>query len=211
MPSPVGHALSGLVAGLAVSQRKKKVCRIMLGFVFLTVLPDFDFLPGWLAGQPNLFHRGFSHSLLMAVIIGVTVGLVVKASGRGKFMPSAVAGFSLYALHIVLDLFSVDHSVPRGFQVLWPFDSGYYIAPYGLFLDITRSPTGDGFFQSLFNSNNYRAIINEVVVFLPALLMLWGLRGRMDRISGSLYKADTCRDHRGEGIGTIAGLRGIKG
>ena len=178
MPSPVGHSLAGVLSGLLFQRRRRNTGRTLLLWMFLSILPDLDFLPGWLVGQPNLFHRGASHSLLLAILVGSGIGLVIKISGRGKFLPPAIVGIGLYALHILMDLFSVDSGVPKGFQVLWPFDQRYVYIPLGMFLEITRSSTGDGFFRSLFNSHTLRAVVNEMILFAPAIMLAWGLRKR---------------------------------
>jgi len=171
--------MSGWIAYLVAGKPERGWLWVVILFILLTNLPDFDFLPGLVAGDPNLFHRGASHSLFMALLVGGIVGTLARASGRGRFVPAAVTGWALYTLHIVLDLFSVDYSIPRGFQLLWPWSRDYYIAPTGLFLNITRAYTVQGFFPSLFSSHNLRAVVNELVIFMPAVLLLWGLRGRL--------------------------------
>ncbi len=178
MPSPVGHSLGGFSVYLCLTARRKGTLGLLVFCVLITNLPDLDFLPGWLTGEPNLFHRGGSHSILVALVVGVVVGLVVKLTGKGKFLPVASAAFVLYGIHLVLDLFCVDNSTPRGFQMLWPLNDDYYIAPMTIFDDITRSPVAAEFFQSLFSAHNFRAVINEIMLFLPALMLLWGIRGR---------------------------------
>ncbi len=178
MPSPVGHSLGGFSVYLYLTVRRKGALWLVVFCVLVTNLPDLDFLPGWLAGEPNLFHRGGSHSIFVALVVGVVAGLVAKLTGKGKFIPVASAAFVLYGLHLVLDLFCVDNSTPRGFQMLWPLNDDYYIAPMTIFGDITRSPVAAEFFQSLFSAHNFRAVINEIVLFLPPLMLLWGIRGR---------------------------------
>lgn len=178
MPSPVGHSLGGFSVYLCLVERGKRALWLFVFCVLITNLPDLDFLPGWLAGEPNLFHRGGSHSIVVALVVGAVAGLVVKLTGKGKFMPAASAAFVLYGLHLLLDLFCVDNSAPRGFQMFWPLNDDYYIAPVAIFGDITRSPVAGEFFQSLFSAHNFRAIINEIILFLPLLMLLWGIRGR---------------------------------
>jgi membrane-bound metal-dependent hydrolase YbcI (DUF457 family) len=177
MPSPVGHSLSGIAAYLLLV-RSKRSYLLLLFFIFFANLPDLDFIPGWLVNQPNLFHRGLSHSFFMAGMIGVTVGLVVRLAGRGKALPAAMAVIFLCCFHIILDLFSVDYGTPPGFKILWPFRDEHYIAPNVIFMNITRSPLPEEFFRSLFNTHNLKAVINEIVIFLPLLLLVWGSRGR---------------------------------
>ncbi len=177
MPSPVGHSLSGVAAYLLAGRRGKGAAWVLVAFVFLTILPDFDFVPGWLVRQPNLFHRGASHSLFLAVFAGLLAGLALRSAGKGRFVTGAMAGFFLYALHVVLDLFSVDYSDPKGFQILWPYSTNHYIAPWEIFPNIIRSGTGREFFSSLFNLHNLKAVITETILFIPPILLLWGLRG----------------------------------
>jgi len=55
LPTSVGHSLSGLIAYMALAGWKKWSIRLVIIFVLLSNLPDFDFVPGWLIGQPNLF------------------------------------------------------------------------------------------------------------------------------------------------------------
>jgi membrane-bound metal-dependent hydrolase YbcI (DUF457 family) len=155
----------------------KNALRLVLAFVLLANLPDFDFLPGWLVGQPNLFHRGASHSLFTALLVGLVIGIGARATGWERFLPAATLGFALYASHVLLDLFSVDYSVPRGFEVLWPLSGEHYLTDVGLFMNIEHSPFMEEFFASLLSEENLKAVVNEVVIFLPAVLLLWGLRG----------------------------------
>ena len=69
------------------------------------VLPDYDFLIGK--------HRGFSHSIICAFIVGIigclfniNFGIVLEVS---------------YLLHILLDSFTL-----RGVPAFMPFDNKYY-------------------------------------------------------------------------------------
>jgi membrane-bound metal-dependent hydrolase YbcI (DUF457 family) len=171
---------------MAIAGRKKWSVWLVVLFVLLSNLPDFDFFPGWLIGQPNLFHRGASHSLLLAFVIGLSAGVTVKIVRGGRFVPVLMTVFILYTMHVVLDLFSADYSTMPGFQILWPFSNEYYIAPSVIFTNITRSPIVEEFVPSLFNSHNLRAIVNEVIIFTPPILLLWGLMGREKSPDGSI-------------------------
>ncbi len=186
MPTSVGHSLSGLIAYMALAGWKKWSIRLVIIFVLLSNLPDFDFVPGWLIGQPNLFHRGASHSMLLAFVIGLSAGVIVKTTRGGKFVPALMTVFILYMMHLVLDLFSADYSTMPGFQIFWPFSNEHYIAPTVIFANITRSSIVEEFVPSLFNSHNLRAMVNEVVIFTPPILLLWGLMGRERSPDGSI-------------------------
>ena len=175
MPSPVGHSLSGLIVYHAFGSDRGGFPRSSVPFVLLANLPDFDFIPGWLIGHPNMFHRGVSHSVFIALVAGAAVGIVSRVTKVGSALKASLIGFLLYACHILLDLFTLDHSERPGFEVLWPFDHGRYAAPIALFSDITRSSTSEGFVTSLFSHHNLISVVNELVILLPPVLLLWGL------------------------------------
>lgn len=75
MPSPVGHTLAGL-CGYVVAQGHVAPDRrgwLLTGSVVLANLPDLDFLPGLLLGDPMYFHRQGRHSITTAIIVGLVV------------------------------------------------------------------------------------------------------------------------------------------
>lgn len=184
MPSPVGHSLSGIAAYLLFIRGKRSYLLLFL-FIVLANLPDFDFIPGWFANEPNLFHRGLSHSFFMIGVVGVLVGIVARLAGSRRSFLAAGSVIFLCSLHVVLDLFSVDYGTPPGFKILWPFSEDYFISPTVIFMNIIRSPVREEFIQSLFNTHNLKAIINEAILFLPLLLLIWSLQGsrRKSRLS----------------------------
>lgn len=69
------------------------------------VLPDYDFFVGK--------HRGFSHSIICALIVGI-IGCLFNVNF------GVALGFS-YLLHIVLDSFT-----KMGVPILKPFNDNYY-------------------------------------------------------------------------------------
>jgi inner membrane protein len=191
MPSPVGHSLSGLVVYLALGDRVKRTPLIILFFILISNLPDFDFLPGLLVGVPGLFHRGVSHSICMGMLIGILVGAIYKKYPGGDFFRAALIGFILYSIHNVLDLFSISLKGPSGFQLLWPFSDHYFLSKIGVFMNVTYSFSTHDFYQSLFTPHNLRAIINEFLLFLPGILFFWGIRSRTtQKTSWSMLAGD---------------------
>lgn len=85
MPSPVAHSLAGLaVAHFAFRRFPSREPRgrvIWIGaFVFAANAADMDFLPGFLIGNPNLFHHGPTHALIAAVVFGLLAAAVARLS-----------------------------------------------------------------------------------------------------------------------------------
>src|ERR687895_792307 len=95
MPSPLGHALAGAAVGWALttsstqSASVRSVWRAGAWFALLAMLPDADLLFG--------AHRGISHSLGAACIVGLAVAALTRRPGF------AIAAAAAYASHVVLD------------------------------------------------------------------------------------------------------------
>lgn len=116
MPLPVAHALvgasiaEGLLPGDANHRRLK-----VLAVAGLAVAPDLDFILVWILGLDRDWHRGFSHSLVAAALLGATA---LMRTGAARYREWAVASMAV-ASHGLLDaLTTVDG---RGVQLLWPF------------------------------------------------------------------------------------------
>ncbi|MEO6025323.1 MAG: metal-dependent hydrolase [Candidatus Binatia bacterium] len=105
-------------------------------FMLIGNLPDFDFIVGFVAGRPGLFHRGISHTVVAAVAFGVAVGAWCQWRGRARFGPTALAFGACYLSHLVLDAVTIDHRPPFGGQFFWPFSSEYLISPVTIFSEI---------------------------------------------------------------------------
>jgi LexA-binding, inner membrane-associated putative hydrolase len=73
MPSPLGHILCGTFVYLIGTSRKKPSNLIMGTTLVASIVPDFDFLPGILMGEPGAFHHGISHSVGFAFLFGTLV------------------------------------------------------------------------------------------------------------------------------------------
>src|SRR3954452_17190754 len=106
MPSPIGHGLGGLAAGwLVVGQpphRGSLPLKTAVIFAALGAAADLDLLVG--------VHRGPSHSLGAAVLIGLVVWAV---SGRTKpDVRLAIAAAVAYGSHVLLDWLGSDPTPP---------------------------------------------------------------------------------------------------
>jgi membrane-bound metal-dependent hydrolase YbcI (DUF457 family) len=180
MPSPIGHALTGL----AVRQARPGVFFAApwlesLFLLFLANLPDLDFLPGILSGFPNLYHHGIFHSLGAALAVAVAGGWLFLL-GKRRFRSAASVIFILYVIHLLLDYFAGDTRPPYGMPLFWPFSGDYFLAPRPLFLNIARSGRSGDFFSSLFNRHNLDAVLREVMILGGVALVAWLWRRRQD-------------------------------
>jgi membrane-bound metal-dependent hydrolase YbcI (DUF457 family) len=132
MPTPIGHALGGLVAGalvvgpgasdVAIGARRGKVAVICGLFA---MLPDIDLLFGG--------HRRMTHSL-GAVVVAVVLVAVIDRRRPVVWIAAGAA----YCSHLLLDWLSDDTSPPLGLMALWPFDSTFYQSPYSVFYPVCR-------------------------------------------------------------------------
>src|SRR5688572_3209939 len=160
MPSPVGHALGGIVAGWSASPRHSVKAAIVLAAV--AVAPDLDLLVG--------DHRGVSHSFGMAFIVGG-----VAAAAWSAFAPSALRRDTLrvalcatlaWASHVLLDWLSNDTRPPLGVMALWPVTHEYYKSSMEIFPPVSRR-----YWESRFWIYNLRALVFELIVLGPPTLV----------------------------------------
>lgn len=126
MPSPLGHALGGIVLGRLAAGRAVPV-RVTVAIAAAGALPDIDLLFG--------AHSGPTHGLGAAVVAGAIAALVWRGAGRWRIAASIAAAWGSHAL---LDWLSTDTSAPFGIMALWPFSTEYYLSAYRVFLPVSR-------------------------------------------------------------------------
>lgn len=181
MPSPVGHALGGLIAGgllrparAGTGNRERGASLRFLGtMALLGALPDIDFLVGR--------HSRESHSIGAVAVVGLVAWIVAR---RATFAPGAVAGgrspaaWALacalaYASHIMLDWLGSDTSPPIGIQALWPFSGAFYQSSFCFFYAVDRR-----FWLPGFVSNAMVMLAWELIVLAPLAGAVCWLYGR---------------------------------
>ena len=151
MPSPVGHALGGLIVGEVLAPSALLICAIA------GVAPDVDFLWGR--------HNQETHSLFA----GVVAGLLVLAWKRNARL--AVAVTLAWTSHVLFDWLGSDTTPPLGVMALWPFSSEYYFSNAFFFEAISRRYWLDNFV-----THNLWAVAREVLILGPPLAVVWWLR-----------------------------------
>jgi inner membrane protein len=108
----------------------------LVAFATFALLPDFDVLLLAL-GAPDagaVGHRGASHSLAFAVVIGLLAALAARRLGW-PVMRTAVIGTLAVASHAALDLLAEGG---RGLPLLWPLSHARFASPWRLLPDAPR-------------------------------------------------------------------------
>ena len=159
----LGHVAVGVVAARWRSSRPgaPPLATSMIGLVALSVLPDADFL-AFRLGIPysNPYgHRGMTHSLLFAVLVGLVVALGLR-SRRRPVLGDALLTTLVVASHGVLDAFTTGG---LGIEFLWPFDTDRFFAPWRF---IPVAPLG----ARMLSARGLSVLLFEAVLFLPAWL-----------------------------------------
>ncbi len=188
MPLPIAHSAVGLAGYLAF--RKKSLDSttkrelLLLGVcLFLANSPDLDFLAGLLCGSLGRFHHGPSHSLVVGLVAALIFYRFVEYGLKG-ISKRRILRYCLFSLlsHPILDYFSADTSKPFGVPLFWPFDPGYYISPFPLFLGVQRNQDTLGtFFASIINTNNAWGIVLESLFAGTILFALFAFKRRTKR------------------------------
>jgi inner membrane protein len=150
---------------------------------FCAALPDADVV-AFSFGIPYghlLGHRGLSHSLAVAAVVGA---LCAWGLGRGVHADRRLAFFVHFtvvtASHGVLDSLT---DGGRGVAFFAPFDATRYFLPWQ---PIAVSPIGGGFFSARTGAGDLRwtrVLWSEVLwVWLPSLALAAACRARRTRI-----------------------------
>ena len=177
MPTPIGHALGGLLVGLLTGATgtagasgatgatgadvasRPLLDRSLVICAVAACLPDLDFF--W--GRHNLE----THSLGFAIFVGLVV-LVWQRSGR-----LALACTLSVASHVLFDWLGSDDFPPLGVMALWPLSREFYFADAFIFEAISRR-----YWLPNFITHNLLAVLREVVILLPPVALLWWWRKR---------------------------------
>lgn len=180
MPLPIGHSLMGYALAETTSVgRDGSRWKMLLLFVIVSNLPDFDFLFGFFLNDPNRFHRHFiSHSIGTSVLVGVACGLYFRFVQGKRFTVYCLTFAAVCFSHVALDTFSVDHTYPFGVPMFWPFSDTYFMSPVPLFMSVQKGGDSLSFIRTLFVEHNLLAALWEFIIFVPVLLILKAWKSR---------------------------------
>lgn len=139
MPTIMSHAIIPITAAL-VAGRASVPLPVMIAGITLAMLPDADVI-GFKLGiayADALGHRGASHSILAAFVVG---GLVVMALAPAKRLLAFIYLSLAMASHGLLDTLT---NGGLGAALLWPFSNERW---HAAFTPIEVSPIGRAFFS----------------------------------------------------------------
>lgn len=165
MPLPVAHGAvgAGLVALVRARSSVRDDWKKLLAGALLAISPDLDFFFLWVLHLRG-WHRSFSHSIMMAVIVTALLYLLL---GRRRTRDVIAYGLAFLS-HGLLDFATTKNA--GGVELLWPFSSARFKLGVIGFIEL---PAG----YSLSETIKYSLI--ELLVFVPVLLLVLLLREYM--------------------------------
>ncbi len=165
MPTIFSHSIVAALASRAGLAKDANVSLLAVVAV-CAVIPDLD-VAGFALGIPYdsmLGHRGFTHSIAFAIILGA-----IGASCYQRLSPSDA---SFTRLFIIFSLGAISHPVldmltdgGHGVALLAPFSGERFFFPWR---PIRVSPIGSGFFSE----RGLAVILSEIVwLWIPAIFV----------------------------------------
>lgn len=138
--------------------------------ILLSLLPDADVI-GFAFGVPyesQWGHRGFTHSLVFAIFVGLICAQFFSGKKRMVFFLTALSTFS----HPLSDMLT-DGGL--GVALWWPFDTGRYFFPWR---PVAVSPIGIGNFIGM---RGVQVIATEIAFLWIPLFLTAFLSKRLRR------------------------------
>ena len=134
-------------------------------------LPDVDFLPGLLIGNPRALHRGPSHSL-MAALIAAGAGASLVTWSFMPWLTRAALIFLAYGSYVGLDYFTPGRGVLLGLLL-----RRRHKASPPWFLSVTFEMTSHGIWLRGGNQHFWWAIGGEALLISPGISVLTLAKG----------------------------------
>jgi inner membrane protein len=168
-----GHVAVGMLAGrlhggTTAAGARRCSWWTLIAFALLAALPDLDVLAVALgaADRGAAGHRGASHSLCIAVTIGIASALLARRLGW-PVLRTAIASTVAVASHGLLDAFGEGG---RGIPLFWPLSDARFMSPWRLLPDAPRG-------LKLLSRPGLLDLALEFVVFFPiTAFALWPVR-----------------------------------
>lgn len=169
MASIISHAFSGFMGSRFFKRHGVYSWKVMIVAMLMAMVPDLDVL-GFYAHIPYgnfLGHRGFSHSLLCAFILGFLAVLVVFK----EYHPLSRNGFLLW---IFFALCAVSHGVldaltdgGLGVAFFSPFNEQRYFFPW------RPIPVAPLRLHPIFSLHLWRILKYEIIYIWLPLILIW--------------------------------------
>jgi membrane-bound metal-dependent hydrolase YbcI (DUF457 family) len=173
MPSPIGHTLAGCAVAFAcIPSGTPQAWEAWMLCLISANLPDVDFIPGFLSGNPRAFHRGPSHSVIAALVVaGLGASLLTWLSV--PWLTRVELILLAYGSHVALD-----YSTPgRGVLLGWPFSRQRQRASHPWFLSVPYGRTRQNASTRRGSWHLLRAIRREILLMSPGVGVLALVRG----------------------------------
>ncbi|WP_028888163.1 metal-dependent hydrolase [Tenacibaculum ovolyticum] len=168
MASIFGHALAAFALGKGFSKTIVNWKFILLGII-CAIIPDADVIGFSFGVKYESFwgHRGFSHSLLFALIIGVLITVIFYS--RILFSKKGIVLILYFtvctASHAVLDALTTGG---LGVAFFSPFDTTRYFFPWR---PIKVSPIGVARF---FSERGIKVVLSELIwIGIPSIFYIF--------------------------------------
>jgi inner membrane protein len=163
----IGHVAVGMAAGRAYAAKDPAMMKkAMVVFSIVSLWPDIDAV-AFAMGIPYeapLGHRGATHSIFMAALVGL-LGLYVAWREELPRARTAIYTFVVAVSHGLLD--TMTYGGGRGCALLWPFVSERFWAPVRF---IPISPIG----VYILSPRGAKVMLAELVIFSPFwIYALW--------------------------------------
>ena len=179
MPSPIGHALAGIVvawtADLDPGARNRRPVSGTESW-YLRAGGGLTLTCAALAAAPDLdlaltVHRTVTHSVAAVLAVGLCAAAISARLGR-PIARTALTCAAAYGSHLLLDWLGVDRYPPIGIQALWPINHEWYISG----LDIFRQTARHRIFTRPVMLVNAKAVAQEIAILAPIAVALWLVR-----------------------------------
>lgn len=162
MPTPLGHALSGLIlARVATPHAARTPWPLMAGAVLVSLAPDGDNLPHKLYGI-DVWHREWTHALAVAPAAGLACFLLALAFCRSHLARAFLVGTLAWAVHVLLDCLSS----LTGPKLLLPWSDVRFTSSVH-FLPVVEPHIGSVFFNTV-------GVFSELAIFGLPCVYLYG-------------------------------------
>jgi inner membrane protein len=167
MASIFGHALVSLALGKTFS-KKQQTWKLFLLAIICAIMPDADVIGFYFGVSYGSFwgHRGFSHSILFALIFGILITFIFC---RKQFLTTRGLYFIFFFFlctisHAILDAMTTGG---KGVAFLSPFDTTRYFFPWR---PIRISPLG---IKKFFTSSGITVLLSELHwIGIPSVLYI---------------------------------------
>lgn len=164
MPTIFSHAFIASAVGSA-SPFRNLGSRFWILTALCAILPDFDVVAFYFGIDYSsmLGHRGFTHSIVFALFVGVVISKIFFARVDIPGWKLALYFACVTVSHPLLDMFT---NGGLGVALLAPFSNARFFSPWR---PIQVSPIGSGFFSQ----RGLAVILSELVwIWIPSVVVV---------------------------------------